>query len=295
MKFSMHHKLFKPVALAVLLATSAVTVHAQQKKEENIIIRKKSDSKEKLTIVVDGDKVTVNGKPIDEFKDEDVEVLRRNVKNLSLSVNNNLRDVVVRGYGNSKRAFLGVTSETVSEGAKISGITQHSAADKAGLKEGDIITKVDENVLSDDNSLYNIISKYKPTDKVKVTFKRDGKVQTVNAELGKAIPVPPAPPTYPGADDFSFNFDSNMPNAWTTVTGFGRPKLGVEIQDLEEGKGVKVTDVEDGMAIAKAGLKEGDIITKVNDKEVADVDAMKAAVREYKSGESFKIEYTAVV
>src|SRR3954453_2339994 len=45
-------------------------------KGESIIIHKNGDSKEKLTIVVDGDNVTINGKPAKDFKDGDVEVLR---------------------------------------------------------------------------------------------------------------------------------------------------------------------------------------------------------------------------
>ena len=44
-------------------------------KGESIIIHKNGDGKEKLTIVVDGDNVTINGKPAKDFKDGDVEVI----------------------------------------------------------------------------------------------------------------------------------------------------------------------------------------------------------------------------
>src|SRR5690348_1115560 len=47
-------------------------------KNENIIIHKNVDNKEKMTIVIDGDNVTINGKPAKDFKDGDVEVLRGN-------------------------------------------------------------------------------------------------------------------------------------------------------------------------------------------------------------------------
>jgi S1-C subfamily serine protease len=46
------------------------------------------------------------------------------------------------GVGASNKAFLGVTSEMVEQGAKITGITKASAAEKAGLQIGDIITKI---------------------------------------------------------------------------------------------------------------------------------------------------------
>ena len=45
-------------------------------KEERIIITKKGDSTEKMTVVVDGDKVTVNGKPVENFKDGDIEIIK---------------------------------------------------------------------------------------------------------------------------------------------------------------------------------------------------------------------------
>src|SRR3954452_14999681 len=47
----------------------------QEKKNDDIIIHKKGDSKEKLPIVIDGDKVTVNGKPVDEYKSDDVDII----------------------------------------------------------------------------------------------------------------------------------------------------------------------------------------------------------------------------
>src|SRR5437867_2833017 len=75
----------KIVKLSVLFFAVMITaghVFAQEeknkdkdKKDEDIIIRKKGDSKEKLTIVIDGDKVTINGKPVDEYKSDDVDII----------------------------------------------------------------------------------------------------------------------------------------------------------------------------------------------------------------------------
>src|SRR5437868_12965924 len=47
----------------------------KDKKGNDIIIHKKSNSKEKLTVVIEGDKVTVNGKPVDEYKSDDVDII----------------------------------------------------------------------------------------------------------------------------------------------------------------------------------------------------------------------------
>ncbi|BAV09242.1 HtrA protease/chaperone protein [Filimonas lacunae] len=61
------------------MAALSSTVHAQApdvKKEDNIIIRKKGGADEKMTIVIDGDNITVNGKPLDQYKDSSLEIHR---------------------------------------------------------------------------------------------------------------------------------------------------------------------------------------------------------------------------
>ena len=58
-----------------------------------------------------------------------------------------------------------------------------SPADKAGLKEGDIITKVNGEVVDSDNQLASRLSKYKVGDTVEITYVRDGKEQTAKVTL----------------------------------------------------------------------------------------------------------------
>lgn len=94
--------------------------------------------------------------------------------------------------------------------------------------------------------------------------------------------------------DFNFHMP-NMPEFKNSFpfeyhnNGGGKPRLGIEIQDLEEGSGVKVTDVDDDMAAGKSGLKEDDIITELNGKEVKSVDDLRAKLKELKEGEAFKL------
>lgn len=59
-------------------------------------------------------------------------------------------------------------------------------ADKAGIKEGDIITKVNNDVVDDTHSLTSLLSKHKVGDKVTITIHRDGKDRTVDVTLGVA-------------------------------------------------------------------------------------------------------------
>jgi len=64
-------------------------------------------------------------------------------------------------------------------------IVPDSAADKAGLKENDIILEIDRVKITEENSLAKIISKYKPGDEVRLKILRDSKEILVKAVLGE--------------------------------------------------------------------------------------------------------------
>ncbi|HJV30496.1 MAG TPA: trypsin-like peptidase domain-containing protein [Gaiellaceae bacterium] len=83
-----------------------------------------------------------------------------------------------------ERAFLGVQLAEADDGAQVAAVTSGSPADRAGLKQGDLITEVDgEQVSADD--LRRAVAGHKPGDKVELTVRRDGGTQTVTATLGK--------------------------------------------------------------------------------------------------------------
>jgi putative serine protease PepD len=72
----------------------------------------------------------------------------------------------------------------VTEGARIREITNGSAADDAGLQEGDVITKVDDHLVSGADSLVATVRSYRPGDEVTVTYERDGDTDTTTLTLG---------------------------------------------------------------------------------------------------------------
>jgi len=281
---------------------------AKKSKDESIIIRKKGDSKEKLTIVVDGDKVTVNGKPVEELKDEDIEVIKAGADNVSVMVRPRtwtgraplppLPPGGAKSFeGNftvTNKAFLGVITAKDDKGAKITSITKESAAEKAGLQKDDIITNVGDVKIENSDDLYEAIGKFNPDDKVKLTYLRDGKAATVEATLQKNKSINR---TY----NFNWNTDSDFhfdvppipeaPEAPRFYAGPRKPRIGMQVQDIEESKGVKVLDVDDESPAAKAGLKEGDIITEMDGKELANLDELKGKMRDMKEGDSFKVTY----
>jgi len=301
------------VILASLLIIP-VAIHAQDEKEKDksdkkdvdqIIITRKNADKGKVTVEIDGDKVTVNGKPIEDLKGGDITVNRNKIKDGhsvmaysspggAWSYNWNDGDKMFYEDGNT--AMLGVVTESEDEGLKITDITEGSGADKAGLKEDDIITKVDDKKVDDPDDLTKLIRSHKPGDKVNITYLRDKKEQKVTAELGK----------WKGSDFNAFNmpnmnFDMIAPNGGAhpkvkiapgQYYSFfdNRPKLGLSVQDTEDGKGVKVIDVDDEGNGQKAGVKENDIITAINNKEVNSADEVARIVRESRDKPSLMLK-----
>ncbi|MES2630423.1 MAG: trypsin-like peptidase domain-containing protein [Patescibacteria group bacterium] len=103
--------------------------------------------------------------------------------------------------GKVSRAYMGVnylsiTPEvakeynlSVQDGAYVysasgSAVAPGSPAEKAGIKNGDIITKVNDEAIGDQGGLSSIIGQYKPGDTVTITYIRDGKEQTTQLTFG---------------------------------------------------------------------------------------------------------------
>jgi serine protease Do len=288
---------------AVMMTTGQALAQEEQKdkekKGEDIIIHKKSDSKDKLTIVIEGDKVTVNGKPVDEYKSDDLEIIHGDDE-FGLRA---LRALApprggMQMFGDdfmheihSNKAFLGVMAEESDGGAKITEVTKESPAEKVGLKEGDIITKVNNDKVADADDLYKVIGRYKPGEKINVTYKRNGKESTIPIELSENKQVRVY--SWKNGDNDNFNF--KMPPETPYINGWNyrndKPRLGVQVQDTEDGKGVKVLEVEDDEAAYKAGLKEEDIITQMNGKNITSVDDVKEILKTAKKGDTLKVTF----
>ena len=275
------------------------TLKDKEEKTQEIVIRKKGDKAEKMTIVVDGDNVTINGKPVDEFKNANVTVFKRD-RPLAMAAPR------IRRFGpespllnnenfnylrpsNSNKAMLGVLTQKADDGVKVSDVTKESGAEKAGIKKDDVITKVGSKEVKDPQDLIAAIGEHKPADKVDITYKRNGKENKTSVTLGENksrgnafnlngnFDFPKGSLT-PPFEDFNFNFNRT-------------PRIGLQIQDVEEGKGVKVKDVDEDSPASKAGIKGGDVITQANGKDVADVDELRNAIKDLKEGDTVKLTY----
>ncbi len=262
-------------------------------KNEEIIIRKNGDSIEKTIIEIDSDNITINGQPLADYKG-DVQVLKRklmrgNSSNFLYSPRMNFK----MNDFNGNRTFLGVLTEKSDKGVLIKTVTKGSSAEKAGLKEQDIITKVGDKKIITPEDLAEIIKTYKPGDEVKIDYQRNGKKKDTKVTLGKTNE---AMAFNFNVDSLNFNdrnFNFKMPEFSEQNHSFNffnrnQPKLGLKIQETEDGNGVKILNVEEGSAAEKAGIKKDDIITEVNGEKVNSVDE----IREKMSNSENKQHYT---
>lgn len=77
-----------------------------------------------------------------------------------------------------------VATDSLSQGAQVQSVQSGGAADKAGLKAGDVITKVDTDLIDGSESLIATVRGHRPGEQVTITYVRGGKTQTVTATLG---------------------------------------------------------------------------------------------------------------
>lgn len=87
-------------------------------------------------------------------------------------------------HGSVQHAFLGVAPQTVANGVKLTSVEPSSAAAKAGVKTGDVITEVDGKKTTSAPALRALIEGYKPGDKVTLTILRGGATKSIDVTLG---------------------------------------------------------------------------------------------------------------
>ncbi|MDB5206453.1 MAG: hypothetical protein JWR72_1528 [Flavisolibacter sp.] len=306
---------------AILLCVVPASLLAQKDKEEKkekkdrqqIIITRTGDKEEKTVIEINGDKVKVNGKDVADLKDIQVHVNNLKIPNVmalrspgafSMSFDDEHGGLFSE---DSNRAMLGVNTDENDKGAELESVVKESAAEKAGLKKGDIITKIDNKKIDAASDVTAAIKAHKPGDKVSITYLRDGKEQKATAELTKWKGMNMATITAPKGFDTqmwreSIN-DRIAPSvaprtriSGTTGTTFYRTtgglKLGLSVQDTDDGKGVKVLEVDEDGNAAKAGIKEDDIITQIDDKAVNGADEIAKVMREKKDQPTVRFQLT---
>ncbi|MBC8047569.1 MAG: PDZ domain-containing protein [Fimbriimonadaceae bacterium] len=210
-------------------------------------------------------------------------------------------------FSNGNKAFLGVMTETMekNEGVKITEVIENTAAAEAGLKTDDIITKIDEKTIESTNNLIEILSVYNPGDKVKVTYTRNGKIETSTATLKENEEYKNWEEYEKNWEEWGKEYEQNWQN-WEKENGDKwnqnidtnmykieeRGFLGVIIDDMDNDAGVKISDIVEESAAEEIGLKAGDIINSIDGKEMKNYDDVLEAIQNKKPGDVINVNYS---
>jgi len=171
-------------------------------------------------------------------------------------------------YGQVKRGVLGVNIYNVtpdiakefglteSSGALVAGVVQGSAAERAGVKTGDIITSINGVTMKDATELRNTIGMLRIGDKVEIGLLRDGKPHKVTALIAERGDV-----------------DA------TNAADINKGLEGAEFGDAPDGGGVVVKGIQAGSPAAQNGLRVDDLIVGVGRTPVTNTKTFKEAAK----------------
>lgn len=187
--------------------------------------------------------------------------------------------------GKVKRGMLGINIQDVTEdvakslelgdvrGVLVSNIRPGSAAERAGLKRGDVITAINGEKVDSGNVLRNKIAASQPGSQISLTVFREGKQFDVKATLDE------------------FDVAKNGQSA-PQDGGGGTPagKLGLSLRPLtpdladqvgvpKNTEGLVVVDVDEAGSAAESGISRGDVIIEINKKPVSTLEAAEAAIQ----------------
>jgi serine protease Do len=194
----------------------------------------------------------------------------------------NVMDQLV-AHGRVHRGLLGVTVQPMTgdlaaglglsktEGALVSGVTPGGAADKAGVKRGDVILGYQGRAVIDTNSFRNEIAATKPGTTVALQVLRDGKTSEIKATLAENTAAKDA---RRGPADRDGEAASKYGMTVEPIT----PEIARQLELDRNAKGVVITGVDPSGAAASAGLREGDVIQQVNGKSVDSADDVRDAL-----------------
>ena len=168
-------------------------------------------------------------------------------------------------FGSVKRARLGVTMSPVTEkiaedmklssldGVYINEVSKSGAADKAGIRTGDILLAIDSTVIKSPSALQEKVNSFHPGDKASVKVVRDGKEKVFEVE-------------FQGTDQVTGTVNEDGQTAF--YGGFLGEPSKEKLASLGIKKGVEIVSAGNGK-LARAGAVDGMVILYVNDQPVS--------------------------
>lgn len=185
-------------------------------------------------------------------------------------------------FGSVKRGYVGVNFKEVNEavrkeygiddinGLYVNDVVKGGGAEQAGIKSGDVITKVDGKVIYGSPDLQEKVARLRPGDKVNLTYKRAGKEKEVAVVL-KGEEINKAAKEEAGSNASATEIFNKLGASFIAATDAKKKELGVS-------SGVVVTQVHKGGVFEYFGLERGLVITEINGKPVNNVDEVESAL-----------------
>ncbi len=164
---------------------------------------------------------------------------------------------------------------TEGEGVLVNEVFENDPAARAGIKAGDIITKLDGKTVDSPNLLSRLIAGLEPGATTNIEVVRDGKRQVLSVALSERRENAIVASVPPSRSEVKLGIDVQ--------------NLSVELAEkfkLKDAKGVLIAKVDQGSIAQAEGLREGDLIKEVNRSEVSSVSEFTAAVSRVKRGET---------
>ena len=188
-------------------------------------------------------------------------------------------------HGRVQRGQLGVTTQDLTpdlaqafgsetaRGALIADIVPGSAADRAGLNEGDVVVEANGRAVNDSDDLRNIIGLVRVGQEVKLQIMRGSKQHTIHARIEK-----PQLDTLSGKKLHPYLEGANF----SGLDDLQRHRLGHG--------GVLVTEVDPRSPARQTGLRKNDIIIGMNRQRVADIQSLTVAAKKSRNGVLLNIQ-----
>jgi serine protease Do len=192
-------------------------------------------------------------------------------------------DKLMRGQA-IERGYLGVGIQPVDEnigaalglpkdrGELISRIEPGEPADKAGIRQGDVVVSVNGKEVTPEQTLSYLVANTPPGTRIPVELLRDGKRQTVTVTVGKRPPEEQLAQFNPEDDSGMPQEDAPAANAAASL-GIGvtplTPSIARSIGVDPSIRGVVVTGTDPASDAASKGIRRGDVIVSVNRAPVA--------------------------
>lgn len=165
---------------------------------------------------------------------------------------------------------MGVELENHDEGVRISFVNGNSAAQDGGLKNGDIITLLDNQPIATHEELTNVLMTKMVGEKLKVTYLRDGHEKSTNLTLRKNV----SHPEYAAEDHCGY---------------LTKPCLGVHYNSWNDG--ISITNIFEGSGAEASGLLAGDKLLKANGESYTFTRQFDRMIKSQKPGSLIELEY----